>query len=173
MTRLSKDTIQRIISQVFHTPDHRRIMYAIVMAESGGVLDAVNDNYPRWQSLNSPYRWDYGLAQINSVHGYDKDRLLKEPFYNLTAAREIFSRQGWNAWTTYRWGLYEKYLEPLMPARLTKEELQAVWITEYYNGPEPKHVDVMRSEIKSARVEGDWDIYEIRIRRRKNYKGRV
>lgn len=98
--------------------EHVAIAVAVCKAESGGVVEAVNDNYPRWQpDPNSIYRWDYGLMQVNSVHGYDADRLISDGDYNFWCARQIWNLQGWNAWTTYRWGHYLAYYqEPAAPA---------------------------------------------------------
>lgn len=64
---------------------------AKALAESGGVLDAVG-------GPNTNGTYDYGLWQINSVHGYDKNRLLGDPQYNANCAYEIWKRQGWGAW---------------------------------------------------------------------------
>ncbi len=149
------------------------IMTATCLAESGGNVEIVNDNYPRWQTENSPYRYDYGLAQINSVHGYDVLELVSNVDYNLSAARDIYNRQGLDAWYGYKWGYYKQYLRLQMPVRLLPEELQAVFITEFYNGPEPKHPNVLRSELKVIGVDGQWDEYMIRIKRPKDYEGRV
>lgn len=40
---------------------------------------------------------DYGLFQINSVHGYTANYLL-DADNNLRIARELFDRQGWRPW---------------------------------------------------------------------------
>lgn len=87
---------------------------AIALAESGGETDAVGDNYPRWQTADSPFRWDRGLMQINSIHGYDAADLM-DPDFNMAAARSIYELQGWGAWTTWRWGLAQPFLEQPTP----------------------------------------------------------
>ena len=84
---------------------------AIAFAESGGDALAVNDNYPEWQTAESPYRWDRGLMQINSIHGYDPAALVN-PDFNMAAARRIYDVQGWNAWTSFRWGTYREHYRP-------------------------------------------------------------
>lgn len=91
------------------------IARAICLAESGGEVGAINDNYPRWQpDANSIYRYDYGLMQINSVHQFDAQRLVSDGDYNFGCARVIYNMQGWNAWTTYKWGAYLAfYQEPV------------------------------------------------------------
>ena len=74
----------------------------------------MGDNFPRWQTEDSPYRFDRGLMQINSVHGYDA-AALADPDTNMAAARHIYDQQGWNAWTSYRWGTYRDHYQPLTP----------------------------------------------------------
>jgi len=90
---------------------HVAIAVAVALAESAGQVDAINDNYPRWQTEDSVYRWDYGLMQINSVHGYDQNRLITDADYNMRCARQIWNGQGWDAWTTFKWGLYLNHYE--------------------------------------------------------------
>lgn len=48
---------------------------------------------------------DIGLWQINSVHGYPEAQ-LKEGIGNARAAYEVFLKQGWGAWSTYKSGAY-------------------------------------------------------------------
>lgn len=40
---------------------------------------------------------DYGLFQINSVHGYTENYLM-DIDNNLRIARELYDRQGWRPW---------------------------------------------------------------------------
>ncbi|MCZ2108545.1 MAG: hypothetical protein LC118_03075 [Dehalococcoidia bacterium] len=87
---------------------------AIALAESGGETDVTNDNYPRWQAADSPARYDYGLMQINSMHGYNPLALMS-PDVNMAAARAIYNMQGWNAWTTWRWGMAQPFLQQTTP----------------------------------------------------------
>jgi hypothetical protein len=53
---------------------------------------------------------DYGLWQINSVHGYNPQELLDNAMYNAKAAVAVFKSQGLGAWTTYTSGAYTAYL---------------------------------------------------------------
>lgn len=78
---------------------------AVCMAESGGRADAQNCSTGRECSL--------GLWQINvwAHPQYDPDRLLSDPDYNARAAREIWDRQGWQAWGAYTAGTYRRYLD--------------------------------------------------------------
>lgn len=95
------------------------VMVAIAKAESGLRIDAVG-------GPNSNGTYDYGLLQINSVHKYDKDRLLTDPIFNAKAGLSIWHGQGLRAWTTYSSGAYRQYLPlgqqgaaaPVTPAKL-------------------------------------------------------
>ncbi len=71
MEALSRGAIERIARRHFGDLGEEAVAtaVAIALAESGGDPSAVNDNYPRWQAADSPYRWDRGLMQINSIHG--------------------------------------------------------------------------------------------------------
>lgn len=93
-----------------------QVAAAIAMAESGGVVDVVGDNYlSGHQPWDSPARYDYGLWQVNSQHGYDRDRLLSDPDYSAQAAYEIQQAQGWTAWATYNGGQYAAFLFDIGP----------------------------------------------------------
>lgn len=86
-------------------------MVAIAFAESDGIVNIIGDNFESGhQAEDSPARYDYGLFQINSQHGYDPDRLLSDPAYNTGAAAEILERQGFKAWATYNSGVYLEHM---------------------------------------------------------------
>lgn len=95
------------------------VMVAIAKAESGLRIDAVG-------GPNSNGTYDYGLLQINSVHRYDKDRLLTDPIFNAKAGLSIWHGQGLRAWTTYSSGAYRQFLPigqqgaaaPVTPSKL-------------------------------------------------------
>lgn len=74
---------------------------AIALAESGGRSDATNHN------TNGSV--DYGLWQVNSVHGFPVGELLT-PTGNGRYAYRVYQSQGWNAWTVYRTGAYLVFL---------------------------------------------------------------
>jgi Lysozyme like domain/NlpC/P60 family len=97
------DTLSNLWIEAGGSPALSKLMAAIAMAESGGV---VNRTSP--QNTNGTY--DYGLWQINSSHNYDKNRLLTDPLYNAQAAVAIEKSQGLTAWTTYNKGLYVPFL---------------------------------------------------------------
>jgi hypothetical protein len=67
------------------------VAMAICQAESSGNPYAVS-------ATN-----DYGLMQIH-------DDEVFNPYQNIATAYSIYTRQGWDAWTTFREGLYLQYL---------------------------------------------------------------
>lgn len=112
MARLPREAVEAIAR--IHFDDQGEVivqkMVAIAFAESGGETDAIGDNWQSGhQSVNSPARYDDGLWQINSQWGFSRNRLRLDPAYNAEVARYIFDRQGLNAWTTYRFGLWERF----------------------------------------------------------------
>lgn len=55
---------------------------------------------------------DRGWLQINSVHGYDEDRLLSDARYTAVAGLHILLRQGMNAWASYSKKPYVNRMPP-------------------------------------------------------------
>lgn len=78
------------------------IMTAIGGAESGWKVDAVG-------GPNDNGTYDYGWLQINSVHGFDRERLLSDPVYTARAGLKIYRSQGLEAWSTYNSGAWKSY----------------------------------------------------------------
>lgn len=78
-------------------------MLAIMRAESG--CDPLSDN----TGLNADGTVDRGLLQINSIHGHSASDLF-EPSYNIAVAFEIWSFQGYQAWSAYNSGAHLKFL---------------------------------------------------------------
>lgn len=78
---------------------------AVMRAESGCNQQAYN-------AANYDGSSDAGLFQINSVHcpGLISSQARFEPSANVKAAYAIYMGSGWNAWTTYTNGAYQKYL---------------------------------------------------------------
>lgn len=95
----SGDGLAILIAEAF--PENPEIMIAIAKAESGMNPQAVN--YNRNGSI------DTGLFQVNSVHGYDGLSLF-DPEKNIKAAREIYDKQGIQAWAAFNNGSYKKFL---------------------------------------------------------------
>ena len=79
-----------------------RIATAVALAESRGKMDAINKN--------TDGSTDCGPWQVNSVHGYDCNRLRSDPAYTVAAAHAVWQKQGWPAWVTYKTGAYKLYL---------------------------------------------------------------
>lgn len=78
------------------------IMVAIGGAESSWNIGASH--------INSDGSEDDGWLQINSVHGYDKQKLKSDPVYTAKAGLAIYKSQGLAAWTTYTSGAYRQFL---------------------------------------------------------------
>jgi hypothetical protein len=83
----------------------RVIAVAVALAESGGKSDATH--------TNSNGSTDYGLWQVNSIHGFPAAELLT-PTGNAKAAYSVWQKQGWKAWTTYKSGAYLPFMSRAM-----------------------------------------------------------
>lgn len=70
---------------------------AVAYAESSFNATAVNRS-------NSNGSVDYGLWQINSVHGYPEitSGAWRDPKTNAQMAKRVWDKQGWAAWSVYR-----------------------------------------------------------------------
>ena len=100
---------QRGLSQ-----DEAVTMTAIMMAESGGKPDEINNNRKTGDL-------SYGLFQINMIDGLGPARMrqfnlasyddLKDPNKNIDAAIQIMRSSGLSAWGAYSNGSYKKYLD--------------------------------------------------------------
>ena len=77
------------------------VMIAIGLAESGGNVHATH--------ANNNGTIDYGVWQVNSVHGFNPDTLLTLDG-NASAAKAVYDKQGLHAWSTYNSGSYRKFL---------------------------------------------------------------
>ena len=84
-----------------------QLMVRIAEAENASRdVGAIGDNFKSGhQTEDSPARYDYGPFQINSQHGFDPKLLTSDADYNVAAARQIYDRQGPQAWATYNAGL--------------------------------------------------------------------
>jgi|SoiMethySBSTD1v2_1073268.scaffolds.fasta_scaffold13508_13 hypothetical protein len=83
-------------------PDQIQTATAVALAESGGETTATN--------RNSNGSTDYGLWQINTIHG----QLLNQgdkfnPLDNAKMALTVYARAGnkWTPWTVYKTGAYQ------------------------------------------------------------------
>lgn len=99
--RLSYGQLEQLWVDAGGNPKFKAIAAAIAMAESGGVINAVNHN--------TNGSTDRGLWQINSVHG------SQSTFNELANARAAvaISNNGtnWTPWVTFNTGAYKKYLK--------------------------------------------------------------
>ncbi len=86
------------------------LMAQIAQGESGGRADLNN------AGLNSDGSVDYGLWQINSIHGKPVSGMLN-PIQNALYAKEILSSQGLSAWVAYSNGRYSGF----SPGRFDEE----------------------------------------------------
>lgn len=84
-------------------PWNSKVMLAIARAESG--CNPRSDN----SGLNADGTYDYGLFQINSVHGHSRD-ILANPAKNTEIAFKIWQSQGYRAWAAYNNGSYLKFM---------------------------------------------------------------
>jgi hypothetical protein len=82
---------------------------AIGIAESGGSATARN--------VNTNGSVDIGYWQINQVnwHGLS-EAALKDINVNARVAKEVYDRQGFNAWTVYRTGKYRSHISTAQTA---------------------------------------------------------
>jgi hypothetical protein len=79
-----------------------KIATAVALAESRGKRDATN--------TNTDGSTDDGPWQVNSVHGFDRNRLRSDPAYTVDAAHKVWQQQGWRAWVTYKTGAYLAFM---------------------------------------------------------------
>jgi cell wall-associated NlpC family hydrolase len=103
MTTLSAAQVAALVKQAGFPTNDQATMVAICRAESGYRVDAIG-------GPNSNGTYDYGLFQINSVHGYDTRKLTSDAAYNTQAAKKIYDGQGLRAWAVYNSGKYQQYM---------------------------------------------------------------
>jgi hypothetical protein len=103
--RLNAQQIAGYASAAGFPPDQIATATAVALAESGGETTATN--------RNSNGSTDYGLWQINTVHG----QLLNQgdkfnPLDNAKMALTVYARAGnkWTPWTVYKSGAYRAQL---------------------------------------------------------------
>src|SRR5580765_197332 len=102
------DQLVAYARQAGFPPDQAPTAAAVALAESSGNPDATHANGNR--------STDFGLWQINSVHG----QLLagqnwRDPVANARMAFSVWQGSGWRAWTTYNTGAYRRYLNGTAP----------------------------------------------------------
>lgn len=88
----------------FAFPDHEMRATALAISWAENVKSDVTLTH---KNVNGSI--DYGLWQINSVHGFPPAELLTSDG-NAHAAAVVQAKQGWKAWTTYNDGRYLLFL---------------------------------------------------------------
>lgn len=78
------------------------VMLKICKCESSGNPLAVGDNHLTYLVNGVRYGYSVGLLQIRYLPGREHYGDLTNPTINISAGYDIFSRQGYNAWTCYR-----------------------------------------------------------------------
>ncbi|MGH3986689.1 MAG: hypothetical protein ACRDTZ_05150 [Pseudonocardiaceae bacterium] len=95
--------VAQLVKEAGFPAQDQATMVAIAKAESGFRVGAVN-------TANRNGSVDRGLFQINSVHRYDANLLLRDARYNTKCAKEIYDRQGLRAWSTYNAGKHQAHM---------------------------------------------------------------
>ena len=114
--QLSLEMVEIMVAIIWNdaTPEEIQTLSAIAMAESAGVVNAIGDNFASGhQSEDSPYRWDDGLLQINSIHEQPREKLQSSPMFNIAAAIQIHATQGFGAWVAFKRGRHLQFMGDL------------------------------------------------------------
>lgn len=85
-----------------------KLMVAICKSENGWITKK-DWNFTASNDANSNGSWDYGICQINSIHGFTKE-WLSNPENSVEAAHEVWLSAGYEAWVNYNNGKYEALL---------------------------------------------------------------
>jgi len=113
-------TLEEHMASIFG--EKSEIAIAVLKHESGLKLDAKNWNCIYYNNSGSKYStfckpqdrhlaWsvDCGIAQVN-IRGKECPSELMTLEGNMERVREIYEKQGLNAWVSYKTGRYKKYL---------------------------------------------------------------
>ena len=141
-------------------------MAAIMMAESGGRPDALNNN-PRTGDLS------YGLFQINMIGNLGPARMkqfglrsaddLKDPSKNIDAAVQILRSSGLGAWGAYTNGSYKQFLNAARGAydRIASQPSGNVWRQPGYVNPDViEYITGDRTHPNYQADHGGWNKHE-------------
>ena len=96
----SRDEIDNVIKAMFG--DNWRLAKAVMMSESGGNSQAVNHN--------NNGSVDYGLWQINTIHGLDKKCMTDVECSTEFAFKLSKGGTDWTPWVGFISGGYKKFL---------------------------------------------------------------
>jgi hypothetical protein len=102
-----------LAKQAGFNDEQAKTMAAIAMAESSGKTNAHNPNARTGDN-------SYGLWQINMLgnmgpqrrreFGIESNEELFDPIKNAKAAKKVFDQQGFNAWSVYKNGAYQRFI---------------------------------------------------------------
>lgn len=100
VSSVSGSAIEDKIRKAF--PGEEDLAVAVAMCESRLDPTRIGDTHME--------KWSYGLFQVNQTwHPYSKETLLNAD-ENIKIAKQIRDKGGWNRWSCYSQGYYEKYL---------------------------------------------------------------
>lgn len=103
MPTLTAAQVAGLVKQAGFPEDVHVTMVAIARAESGFRVEVINP-------FNANGSKDYGLFQINSVHGFDERQLTTDAAFNTRCAKKIYDGQGLRAWSVYNNGKYQEFV---------------------------------------------------------------
>lgn len=109
-----KTDIEKYICEKWGVYDCK-IALAVAKAE-GLAYDENGEVIPDLFNINTNGSMDVGIFQINSIHYKKPQCKLKDmidPVKNVDCAYSIYERSGWNAWSAFNNGSYEKQLKRL------------------------------------------------------------
>lgn len=110
MPTLTAAVLQALLQTAAGATSPGTTLVAIALAESGGELDAVVTDT---DATGAP-RTRRGPWMIADGYGYNRERMTLDAAYAAACAWEIYRRDGYAAWATYRTGAY---LSHVMAAR--------------------------------------------------------
>ena len=126
MANLSPEQVYQLARGAGFDRDEAVVMTAIAKYESNFNPDAHND-----QGRDD----SYGLWQINMLNrlgparrealGLESNDELFDPETNARAAHHVFSGQGYDAWSVYKNGRYEEFMDEAQAARAGIESSEA------------------------------------------------
>lgn len=116
MSKLSYAELKGLASKEIPEADPD-IMAAIALAESGGNTDAISPthDYGLWQINKKVWQHESNLFGTGSGKIFFALGRWKGKYYNAMAARTVYRKQGYAAWSTYKSGAYQKYLQKDTP----------------------------------------------------------
>lgn len=113
MAALSDEQVYALARNAGWSELDATIATAIALAESGGDPTAIGDT----GITDGTWGPSVGLWQIRSRRadrgtGRTRDATAnRDPFVNARHAREVYQEQNWVAWTVFRTGEYQRYLQ--------------------------------------------------------------